>query len=96
MCSSSCSSSWPGWPNNISIVVSQSIFISITEAQYAFQTDTFTIPVKVEENFVPKGWLGLLMGTALYYQAHTDEMLEKNFADIIKELGDRGKATEDG
>ena len=72
------------------------LLFSFTEAQYAFQTNTLTIPLKVEENFEPKGWLGLLMGTALYYQAHTDEMLEKNFADIIKELGDKGKATKDG
>ncbi|XP_072015716.1 uncharacterized protein [Amphiura filiformis] len=61
------------------------------EAEYAFQKDKVIIPLKVEENFQPTGWLGILMGTALYYQAHSDEMLDKVFSDVVKELGDKGK-----
>ncbi|XP_072016277.1 uncharacterized protein [Amphiura filiformis] len=61
------------------------------EAEYAFQKDKVIIPLKVEKDFQPTGWLGLLMGTALYYQAHSDEMLDTIFSDVVKELGDKGK-----
>ena len=65
-----------------------------SEAEYAFQKDKTIVPLKVEKNFQSTGWLGLLMGTSLYYRGHNDGVLEEVFPDLIKELGDKGRTNE--
>jgi hypothetical protein len=37
------------------------------EANYAFQSELDMIPLMVEKDYVAKGWLGLILGTRLWY-----------------------------
>jgi hypothetical protein len=50
----------------------------------------------MEPNYQPKGWLGLIMGSRLYYSFHGDELndeavFESHVDSLIREIGDRGK-----
>jgi len=40
------------------------------EANYAFQSELDMIPLMVEKDYVAKGWLGLILGTRLWYIRH--------------------------
>ena len=40
------------------------------EANYAFQSELDMIPLMVEKDYVAKGWLGLILGTRLWYAMH--------------------------
>ena len=39
------------------------------ECQYAFQQDLDMIPLMLQKDFKPKGWLGLILGTRMWYRA---------------------------
>ena len=49
-----------------------------------------------EAKFKPSDWLGLITGTNLYYRVYTDELLEEEFPNLIRSLGDKGKAKTKG
>jgi hypothetical protein len=54
------------------------------------------IPLLVQKNYSPKGWLGLLLGTKLYYRFYDGlELNEKQWIlrvdALIREIGDRGR-----
>ena len=66
-----------------------------TEAEYAFQKNKTIIPLKVDDDFEPSGWLGPLIGTRLYYRMDTDELLRRNFPDLLRAMGDRGRYSDD-
>ena len=38
-----------------------------TEANYAYKLKRPIIPLLMEENYDPDGWLGIILGTKLYY-----------------------------
>ena len=44
------------------------------------------IPVLVEDGYKPDGWLGLVLGTKLYYKCCTDAHIEKQMPEIIKAI----------
>jgi len=70
-----------------------------TEAEYAFTLKKPIIPLKMEKNFVPDGWLGALLGAKLYHEFSSLEAPEfaSTLVTLIRELGDRGKyETEEG
>ncbi|XP_033102508.1 uncharacterized protein LOC117105466 [Anneissia japonica] len=62
-----------------------------TEATYAYKQNKPIIPLMVEENYVPDGWLGALIGTLIYFPLFDDSKLDKEFQRIVSEIGDRGK-----
>ena len=37
------------------------------------------------------GWLGVLLGSRLYYRVDTDDQLNNNFPALIRALGDKGR-----
>ena len=43
------------------------IFQCRMEANYAHQQELDMIPLKMQEGFSPKGWLGLILGTKMWY-----------------------------
>ena len=55
------------------------------EANYADKRKKRFIPLKYEDHD-PSGWLGLLIGTLIYYDVSTVEALEKNFEAIVKDI----------
>ena len=54
------------------------------------------IPMMMQPNYKPKGWLGLIMGTRLYFPFHgkeleDDTVFESRVTSLCREIGDRGK-----
>ena len=64
--------------------------IWFAEAEYATKTNKHIIPLKYEKDFEPTGWLGLLMGSELYYLVHSDEDLMSNLPKIKQALDKHG------
>lgn len=62
-----------------------------TEAEYAFQQRKKIIPVLMEADYKPTGWLGALMGTRLYFNMSDVRQIPNKMGGLIKELGDAGK-----
>jgi hypothetical protein len=66
------------------------------EANYAHQQQKPMIPLMMQRNFTPNGWLGLLLGTKLWYplydsQGVDDATFAAKLDPIVREIGDRGK-----
>ena len=65
------------------------------EANYAHESGVDMIPLMCEKDFRPRGWLGLMLGTRLWYpmfELDTDEgVFESRVVAIAKEIGDRAR-----
>jgi hypothetical protein len=69
------------------------------EAQYGHQQNVQTIPLMMEVGYKPTGWLGIIMGSRLYFNFHpaaveTDELFMQKVDLVQRELGDRGRVSE--
>ena len=54
------------------------------------------IPLKMSKGFKPQGWLGLLLGTRMWYafwdaDQDDDAAFETRMDSVVREIGDRGK-----
>jgi len=68
-----------------------------TEAEYAYRLKKEVIFVEAEDGFIPKGWLGALLGNKLWYSPWTHpEGFEQGCADVTKFLGKISKAVQPG
>eukprot|EP01047_Picozoa_sp_COSAG01_P029432 COSAG01_NODE_2019_length_8634_cov_14.764499_4_plen_222_part_00 len=54
------------------------------EAQYGHQQGVDMIPLKMEEGYIPIGWLGLLVGTRIYFTFHPDAI--RTSADFMRQM----------
>ena len=66
------------------------------EAQYGLQKKKPMIPLKMVKGYEADGWLGLIMGTSLYYAFYGDTLssesaFESRIDALSRELGDRGR-----
>ena len=68
------------------------------EANYSHQQELDMIPLMLTEGFKPKGWLGLILGTRMWYMypfwgadADDDAAFERRLDSAVGEIGDRGK-----
>ena len=66
------------------------------EAQYAFQQQKDMVPVMLEEEYRPNGWLGMLLGTRVWYplcgeSLSSEGAFESKVDELCRELGDRGQ-----
>ena len=67
------------------------------EAQYAFQKKKAIVPLKLTDGYEADGWLGLLLGTSLWYPLYGSTLAsESSFDDrmtaLSREIGSRGRA----
>jgi len=64
-----------------------------TEAEYAFTLKKPIIPLKMEKDYVPDGWLGALLGSKLYHEFSSLEApaFASPFPVLVKAIGARGK-----
>ena len=46
------------------------------------------IPLLLEADYKPDGWLGLVLGMELYYAFYSEEELDKNMPKLLKLLGE--------
>ena len=68
------------------------------EAQYAYQRQKEMVPLLVEEGYRADGWLGMFIGTRLYYAfcgsvLSSDGAFEGKMEELCRELGERGKVS---
>ena len=54
------------------------------------------IPLMMQKGYKANGWLGLILGTRLYYSFHDaeaddDAAFEKRMEAVVREIGGRGK-----
>eukprot|EP01052_Picozoa_sp_SAG31_P013520 SAG31_NODE_814_length_11876_cov_16.478984_1_plen_1874_part_00 len=66
------------------------------EAQYAMQREVPTIPLMLVDGYKADGWLGMLIGTRMWYGFHgqvltDDSLFEAMVSNLCRDLGDRGK-----
>ena len=67
------------------------------ELNYAVQNeDVDMIPLMMQNGYKARGWLGLIMGTRLYYKFVGDDLddeavFEARVESLAREIGDRGK-----
>jgi hypothetical protein len=70
------------------------------EAQYGMQREVEAVPLLMEEGYQADGWLGMMMGTKLWFGLYGDALssegvFESRMEAIAFELGDRGRALSD-
>jgi hypothetical protein len=66
------------------------------EAQYAMQREVDTVPLMLVEGYQADGWLGMLIGTRLWYgfygaAASESAAFEGKIEELCRELGERGR-----
>jgi hypothetical protein len=54
------------------------------------------IPLMMQKDYAPKGWLGLILGTRLWYamwdaDQDDDAAFERRLSSVVREIADRGK-----
>jgi hypothetical protein len=67
------------------------------EAQYAMQREVDTVPLMLVDGYQADGWLGMLMGTRMWYGFYggtvTDSgLFEGKVEELCRELGERGRS----
>ena len=62
-----------------------------SEAEYAYQLRKDIIPLMMQQNYKPDGWLGMIVGTKLWIDLRNIFNVEAAIGKLMKELGDRGR-----
>ena len=62
-----------------------------SEAEYAYQLRKDIIPLMMQCKYRGDGWLGMLVGTKLWFDFNSQQSIEPSVTKLIKELGGRGK-----
>ena len=62
-----------------------------SEAEYTYKLKKDIIPLMMQRNYKPDGWLGMLVGTKFWIDFHSKHVIEQGVTKLIKELGGRGK-----
>ena len=66
--------------------LSHVIWIYNSEAEYTYKLQKSFIPLKLEKTYVADGWLGIMIGTKLYFDFSKDGRFESTMANLIREL----------
>ena len=61
-----------------------------SEAEYAYQLRKDIIPLMMQRDYTPDGWLGIILGTRLWIDFRNDYKLSTSAEKLLKELGGRG------
>ena len=70
------------------------ILCFLTEAEYAFSLHKDIIPLMLEKRYRPAGWLGMIVGSKLWFEFSERHMMDTSLEKLIKELGRRGRLGE--
>ncbi|KAJ8307021.1 hypothetical protein KUTeg_015105 [Tegillarca granosa] len=63
----------------------------VQEAEYVYKLRKSFIPLRLQTGYIPDGWLGIMIGTKLYFDFSKESYIEEQTPNLIKELGDRGR-----
>lgn len=64
---------------------------SATEAEYAFSLQKTIIPLLMQREYKPDGWLGMIKGTKLFFDFSGKYDFNKKLIELSRELGEKGK-----
>ena len=67
----------------------------VTEASYAFKKRKIIIPLQLEADYEPEGWLGTIVGMKLYYKCYTKQTIVDSIPKILAALAEHGVASSD-
>ncbi|XP_013394066.1 uncharacterized protein LOC106161607 isoform X2 [Lingula anatina] len=62
-----------------------------TEAEYAYRLRKDVVPLRLQQQYLPDGWLGIMLGTKLWFDISTEEFVNENLPRVAKEIGPRGR-----
>ncbi|XP_059157845.1 uncharacterized protein LOC131942130 [Physella acuta] len=62
-----------------------------SEAEYAFSLHKDIIPLMMQLQYTPDGWLGILRGSKIFYDFSGKYPFDAKMDELIREIGDRGK-----
>lgn len=62
-----------------------------SEAEYTFQLRRDVIPLMMEKNYTPDGWLGMIVGAKLWIDFRAKRNVTSGLEKLVKELKDRGR-----
>ena len=68
------------------------------EAQYAMQREVPTIPLMLADGYRADGWLGMLIGTRMWYGffgavLSEESLFDGKVSELCRDLGDRGQSS---
>ncbi|XP_033637503.1 uncharacterized protein LOC117298380 [Asterias rubens] len=66
-----------------------------TEAEYTYKLQKPFIPLRLQEDYDPDGWLGIMIGTKLWVDFSISETLDESRKKLKQLLGDRGRICEE-
>ena len=66
-----------------------------SEAEYAYQLRKDIIPLMMQHNYRPDGWLGMIVGTKLWIDFQSKHVIEEGLRKLTRELRGRGKNAEE-
>ena len=66
-----------------------------SEASYAFKKRKIIIPLQLEADYEPEGWLGTIVGMKLYYKCHTKQTIDSSIPKILTALAEHGIVSRD-
>ncbi|XP_046350499.2 uncharacterized protein LOC124131331 isoform X2 [Haliotis rufescens] len=62
-----------------------------SEAEYAFSLQKTIIPLLMQREYKPDGWLGMIKGTKLFFDFSGKYDFNKKLIELSRELGEKGK-----
>ncbi|KAL4228744.1 hypothetical protein ACF0H5_011787 [Mactra antiquata] len=62
-----------------------------TEAEYVYRLRKDFVPLRLQREYIPDGWLGILVGTRLYFDIYEEDQLDIQIPRLVRELRNRGK-----
>ena len=78
-------------PHKFICLTNNYLFSLFSEAEYTFQCRKDYIPLMLQKQYRPDGWLGAILGAKLYFDFSGKYPFEKPWNGLTKELKGMGK-----
>ncbi|KAJ8310041.1 hypothetical protein KUTeg_011906 [Tegillarca granosa] len=72
--------------DNLTMTTSAVTMTTLIKAEYAFQLKKKIVPLKMEKNFKPDGWLGFIIGSKLFFDFSGKYSFESKIEGLLREL----------
>ncbi|XP_048584283.1 uncharacterized protein LOC5504951 [Nematostella vectensis] len=63
-----------------------------SEAEYAYTQKKPIVPLMMENGYKPDGWLGMIMGSKLYFNFAPGNNIRETAEKLMREIGEKGKS----
>ena len=61
-------------------------FLLFSEAEYTYKLRKTVVPLRLENKYNPDGWLGIMIGTKLWFDFSVQNKFEASLQGLIKEI----------